>query len=184
VTDLPRSKRRLLLVYGTTDGQTRKIGDFITERLYRMNWSVTMLDAVYADDDLRLHSFDATIVAASVHVGKYQAVVVEFARRHHKALNEMHAAFVSVSLSAAGDDATDRHGLDECVAAFKRDTGWTPKMIHHSAGAFRWGKYAIFKHWALKYVAWRKAVRTDTAKDLELTDWDALAQFVDLFLKQ
>jgi|GEM_PF-5153001 prephenate dehydrogenase len=34
-------------------------------------------------------------------------------------------------------------------------------------------------HAAMKYIAWRKGQSTDTSLDHELTDWAALARFVD-----
>jgi menaquinone-dependent protoporphyrinogen oxidase len=87
------------------------------------------------------------------------------------------AAFVSVSLSAAGTDEDDVKGLAQCVSDFTRRTGWTPATVHHAAGAFRYTQYDFFKRWALKYIAWRKGAPTDTSQDCELTDWPALERF-------
>jgi menaquinone-dependent protoporphyrinogen oxidase len=176
--------RKLLLVYGTSEGQTRRIADFIADGHRAADWVVTMLEARLADAELRVHEFDAVIVAASLHLGSYQGPVVHFVRERHQALNEMHSAFVSVSLSAAGSDAHDREGLAQCASSFLHETGWQPKMIHHAAGAFHWREYGVLKRWLLRYVAWRRDVPAVTNRDREFTDWERLEEFVDLFLKR
>ncbi len=172
---------RILIVYGTTEGQTRKITQFMRDRLAGNGKDVTLIEALEAPPDLDPSAFDAVIIAASLHVGKYQAPVVEFASTHHVALNAMHSVFVSVSLAAVGHDEDDLLGLAHCVAQFQHQTGWTPKVLHHAAGAFRFTQYDFLKRWALKYIAWRKGMRTDASVDCELTDWEALGRFVDGF---
>jgi hypothetical protein len=49
------------------------------------------------------------------------------------------------------------------------ETGWSPKLIHHVAGAFRYTSYDFLKRWAMKYIAYRKGAPTDTSRDYELT---------------
>jgi menaquinone-dependent protoporphyrinogen oxidase len=118
---------------------------------------------------------------ASLHAGHYQSPVVDFVRRHHATLNLMPTAFISVSLSAASHDADDLDGLARCLAEFEHPTQWRPREVHQAAGAFRFSQYDFLKRWALKYIAYRKGQPTDTSKDYELTDWDALGVFVDDF---
>jgi menaquinone-dependent protoporphyrinogen oxidase len=168
-----------LILYGTTEGQTRKIAAFLRDRLAQAGHTVTMVDAVEAPPDLDPHRFDRVILAGSVHIGRYQAAIEDWARRHAAALLAVKAAFVSVSLAAAGTDDDDVKGLAQCVEEFTRRTGWTPSTVYHAAGAFRYTQYDFFKRWALKYIAWRKGAPTDTSQDYELTDWPALERFAD-----
>lgn len=140
-----------------------------------------MVDAAEAEPELDPRAFCAAVIAASLHAGHYQAPVVDFVRRQHVTLNAMPTAFVSVSLSAASRDADDLEGLARCVADFEHRTQWTPRDIYHAAGAFRFSQYGFLKRWALKYIAYRRGQPTDTSKDYELTDWDALGAFVDRF---
>lgn len=172
----------ILILYGTTEGQTRKIVGFMADRLESAGHAVTVIEGIDAPRDLDPRRFDAAIVAASLHLGRYQTSVEDFTERHAAALNDMRTAFVSVSLAAAGDDEDDVQGLAQCVADFHRRTGWTPSVVHHAAGAFRYTQYDFFKRWALKYIAWRKGGPTDISRDYELTDWNALGQFLDGFI--
>lgn len=173
---------KLLIVYGTTEGQTRKIVQFMRDRLSTSGHQVTLVEAIEPPANLNLRAYDGIIVSGSVHVGKYQTGIEEFVRAHAASLATMQSAFVSVSLAAAGHDDEDVHGLEKVVADFAHRTGWTPKVLHHVAGAFRYTQYDFFKRWALKYIAWRKGAPTDTSHDYELTDWDDLTQFVDGFV--
>jgi menaquinone-dependent protoporphyrinogen oxidase len=172
---------KFLVVFGTTEGQTRKIARFVADRLAANGHATTLAEAIGTGPDLDPRAFDAVLIAASLHSGEYQPAIVHFVTWRHAALNAMASAFVSVSLAAAGEDADDIEGLVKCVAALERQSGWRPGQIHHAAGAFRFTRYDFLKRWALKYIAYRKGQPTDTSKDYELTDWDRLGAFVDGF---
>jgi menaquinone-dependent protoporphyrinogen oxidase len=88
---------------------------------------------------------------------------------------------MSVSLAAAGDSEEDKRGLAECLERFLATTGVRPVVVEHVAGAFRYTEYDFLKRWAMKYIAWRKGQPTDTGRDYEYTDWDALARFAEAF---
>lgn len=180
-TDASSRATDILVLYGTTEGQTRKIARFIADGLTARGHEARLVDAGEAEADLDPRAFGAAAIAASLHTGHYQSAVVDFARRHHDALNIMPTVFVSVSLSAASRDADDLDGLARCLADFEHRTQWTPREVYHAAGAFRFSQYDFLKRWALKYIAYRRGQPTDTRKDYELTDWDALGAFVDGF---
>jgi menaquinone-dependent protoporphyrinogen oxidase len=172
---------KILVLYGTTEGQTRKIAQFVVERLTALGHATTLVEAIGNGPDLDPRSFDAILIAASVHAGQYQPGVVHFLTKYRDALNAVPSAFVSVSLSAAGQDPDDLRGLQECVATLEERTGWRPGQVHHVAGAFRFTQYDFLKRWALKYIAYRRGQPTDTGRDYELTDWADLQSFVDEF---
>lgn len=172
---------RLLIVYGTTEGHTRKIAFRLSEWAQAAGHDVTLVESTETLWPLDWRAFDAVVLAASLHGGRYQTTIVRFARAHAVHLNTMHTAFVSVSLSAASRNDDDVRGLEQCIEEFCRRTGWVPSIVHHASGAFRYTQYGFFKRWGMKYMAWRKGGPTDTSKDWELTDWDALAEFVDDF---
>lgn len=175
---------RLLLVYGTTEGQTQKVARFVVAHLAREGHQTQALNAIDSTAALDPRAFDAVIIAASLHAGRYQSAVIDFVDKHRAAIDERPNAFLSVSLAAASSDEDDVQGLKQCVTEFTRQTGWTPRHIHHVAGAFRYTSYDFLKRWAMKYIAHRKGGPTDTTRDHELTDWADLARFVDTFLQE
>lgn len=174
---------KLLLVYGTTEGQSRKIAGFVADLVSQRGHQTQLVNAIDATPAVNPRDFDAVIIAASVHAGRYQSAVVHFVKDHLATIDTRSNAFLSVSLAAAGDDQEDVEGLKKCVADFAHETGWTPHCTHHVAGAFRYTAYDFLKRWAMKYIAYRKGGPTDTSRDYELTDWDDLTRFVDSFVK-
>jgi len=171
---------KVLLLYATSEGQTRKIASRIAEQLSRLGCAATLSDATGAIPDIA--EFDAVMAATSLHAGRYQAAMVDFLRRHRAALNRIPSVLVSVSLAAASDDPEDREGLARCAEVLFRETGWKPRWIEHVAGAFRFTQYDFLKRWAMKYIAWRRGQPTDTSRDYELTDWNAVDGFVERFV--
>lgn len=172
---------RLLIVYGTTEGQTRKIADFMAERAADQDHEVEIYDATGVPWGLDVGAFAAVIVAGSLHMGRHQGAIEHFVRHHHATLNRMPGVFISVSLAAAGD-AEDRHDAQACADQFLAVTGWRPKETHLVAGAFRYTQYDFFKRWIMRRIAREKGAPTDTSHDYELTDWDDVARIVDGFL--
>jgi menaquinone-dependent protoporphyrinogen oxidase len=172
---------KILVLYGTTEGQTRKIADFVTTRLKDRGDVVAMIDATDVPGDLLPEDYDAAILAGSLHVGFYQKPLVHFAKKHAEALNKLPSAFLSVSLSAAGKDPEDLKGMVVCADLFQTETGWKPGEVHHVAGAFRFTEYDFFKRWMMKVIAWERGMKTSGVIELELTDWDALGRLVDAF---
>ena len=109
---------------------------------------------------------------------RYQPRLVDYAHAHHAVLNAERSAFISVSLSAAGQNPHDWAGLEDCLARFERETLWTPAAVHQAAGAIRNSQYDFFKRLALKHIAAQRGHRTNGSKDYDLTDYEALSRFV------
>ena len=174
---------RLLLLYGTTEGQTRKVARFVAEHLEQLGHQTLLINAMDVAASRAADTVDGVIIAASLHVGHYQSPVIHFVREHLSDISARPNAFISVSLAAASHDEDDIEGLKKCITEFSHQTGWMPQRIHHVAGAFRYTSYDFLKRWAMKYIAYRKGAPTDTSRDYELTDWDDLGRFADDFGK-
>ena len=172
---------RILLLYGTQQGQTQKIAGFVADRLTQQGHEVMTVDASAEAGLPDPRQFDAILIAASVHLGRYQRAVIDFVREHRTAISARANAFLSVSLAAAGHEPADIAGLKRCVTDFVQASGWTPRLVHHLAGAFRYSAYGFLTRCVMKYIAYRKGAPTDTHHDYELTDWDDAARFAATF---
>lgn len=166
---------RALIVFGTTEGHTRRLCEFVQQAIREAGHEVESVEAGRAAPDPA--PFDLVILAASLHVGSYQAALVDYARRHHDTLNSKPSAFLSVSLSAAGENPDDWEGLNECVARFQHQTLWTPGKVHHAAGAIRYSNYDFFKRLAMKFIAKKRGKETVTTRDYDLTNYEELKSF-------
>ena len=164
---------KIAIIYASTEGQTRKIAHHAEDFLQGEGHSVTLRHATDAGD-LRLGEFDAVILAASVHGGKYQAELVAYAKDHASALNQVASMFLSVSLGAAGDDAEEWSALRSYVDDLNSDTGWTPDQVEHVAGAFKFTEYDFFRYWAMRWMESKRDPSAPAGEDREYTDWDGL----------
>lgn len=172
---------KILIVYATTDGQTRKIARFCADRLADAGQAVELLPAADADP-VDLTRFDGAVLAGSLHAGGFQKPLRQFVADRAAALGRLPTLFLPVSLSAAGSDRDDWQGLDSCVAGFLRETGWTPGRTLHVAGAFRFTEYDFFRSWAMRRIAAEKGETVDPRADREYTDWAALGAALDGWL--
>lgn len=168
---------KILVLYGSTEGQTAKVAEFVASRLRFGGDEVTLVDAATADVDAQ--HYQAAIVAASIHVGMYQAPVVEFVRANAEWLKRTPSAFLSVSLSAVSSDAEEAKSLQTITDNFKAYTGWTNADIHHVGGAIRFSEYDFFRGWLMRAIAWEKSLKITPGEDLELTNWSALGATID-----
>ncbi len=169
---------KILIVYATTDGQTRKIARFCADHLHDAGHSIELIDASDAEGT-DLGRFDGAILSGSLHAGGFQKPLIGYARGAAVALAALPTLFLPVSLSAAGDDTRDWEGLRAAVAAFVERTGWTPGRIVHVAGAFRFTEYDFFRAWAMRRIADAKGQEVDPHADKEYTDWAALGATLD-----
>ena len=173
--------RKILIVYASTEGQTRKIARYCADRLMAIGHSVEMLRA--ADDDGgTLGQADAVILAGSVHMGHLQKELADFATAHVGELNERPTLLLQVSLAIAGGDEKELADLDRIAAEFCDKAGLRPLSIHQVAGAFRFTQYDFFKSWAMRYIAAKMDQDVDPHADREYTDWAKLADIVKDFV--
>ncbi|MGI9492007.1 MAG: flavodoxin domain-containing protein [Geminicoccaceae bacterium] len=174
----------VLIVYGTTEGQTRKIATFIADRIRGRGENVTLIDNTDLAKNITIDDVDAVIAAGSVHNGRHQAALFQFVRDRREVLQAKPSAFISVSLSMASDDKQDRLDAAACADRFFEAAEWKPTVTHLVAGAIRYSQYDFFKSWILRMIASTKGASTDTSQDHEFTDWKDLEAFADAFLAQ
>jgi len=172
----------VLVVYGTTEGQTRKIADSIANALRARGVEVEVVDSAAERATLIEPIYAAAIVCGSLHRHRYQGSLLRFVKDNRAWLAGIPAAFVSVSMTAALEDDRSRGELRGIAEAFFRKAGWTPAITQHVAGALQYSKYAYFKRLIMKLIAKQQGGNTDTSRDHEYTDWDALTRFVESFL--
>ena len=130
----------VLLVYATTHGHTAKIATRIADVLREVGLSVDMYDA-HAAPQPDLRGYDGVIVGASVHGGHHQHEIVEWVRRHARAINGLPSGFFSVCLTAADDTEESRRATREYIDVFLDDTGWIPRETVSFAGALQYREY-------------------------------------------
>ncbi len=172
---------KILIVYGTTEGQTRKIAEWAARHIRERGHEAELRDSADVASGLNLERFDAFIVAASVHHEYHQATVRDFVTAHRQALEAKPSAFISVSLSAVLEGAQPE--AKKYAETFLAATGWHPARMLLLGGALRLTEYDYFQEQIVRFIVMKgggpQAVGHD---DREFTDWSALAAFLDGFL--
>jgi menaquinone-dependent protoporphyrinogen oxidase len=169
----------VLIVYGTTEGQTRKIAEWTARRVRERGHQAKLVDSAVLDSDLDLDSYDAIIIAASVHQECHQEEITNFVIAHRETLDTKPSAFISVSLSAVLEGEPE---AQKYVDHFVSVTGWRPSRTQLLGGALRLTEYDYFQEQIVKFIVMKRSGAASTGRDREFTDWHALAGFVDGFL--
>lgn len=171
----------ILVAYASVEGQTRKIAEHAAKFIEVSGHRAEIVDLAQPGFGLPAR-FDGAILCAPVHAGHYPEPVVAFARDWKESLDAMANAFISVSLGIASEISAEREEAMEFPEHLADRTGWTPKRIHHAKGALRYTEYDFFKRWMMRRIAEREGASTDVSRDHELTDWDALDDFLSEFV--
>jgi menaquinone-dependent protoporphyrinogen oxidase len=163
---------RVLVIYGTTYGQTEKIARAVGDVLRAQGHDTDVVTPA---------SYDGVIVAASVQAGGYQKPVRRWVRTYAEGLSHKPNAFVSVCLGVLQkDEKVDAH-LRSIVEAFTSATGWRPNDVAVMAGALPYRSYDWVTRWLMKRIVSKAGGDTDTSRDYEYTDWTAVRAFADQF---
>ncbi|MET0396356.1 MAG: flavodoxin domain-containing protein [Longimicrobiaceae bacterium] len=165
---------RLLIVYGTTEGHTRKVAERIAAAVRARGHVADVLDASAHPAAAGLDEYDGVVVAASLHYRRHQPSVVRFVRENLYALQRLPTALFSVSLSAARQDPRHCAAARKCVNKFLDLTGWRADRTYLVAGALAYSRYGFLKRRVMRWISWREGGDTDTSRDYEYTDWEKL----------
>jgi menaquinone-dependent protoporphyrinogen oxidase len=173
----------ILILYGTTEGQTEKIAQQMAKVMRNQGHEVTSQHGKALPDDAWLEAFDAVIVGGSIHMGRYQPYIKKFITTHRDWLNGMPSAFFSVCMAIHSQNAKSREEAKAYVSKLLHDTGWQPKLTHTFAGAVKYTQYNFITRFIMKMITKREGGSTDTSHDHEYTDWDDVKGFSHSFLE-
>ncbi|HSJ39707.1 MAG TPA: flavodoxin domain-containing protein [Xanthobacteraceae bacterium] len=170
---------RILVLYGTSEGQTAKIARALAARLTGGGIEADVVRAGMGDPEPA--AYDGLIVAASMHARGYQKPVGKWLRSHVADLNVLPPAFLSVCLSVRSKLETSRDEARAIPRRYVDGIGWTPTKIKVVAGAMPYTRYNFIIRLIMRRNAAVEGGDTDTTRDYEYTDWQDLRAFADRF---
>ncbi len=180
--------RPILVLYATREGHTRKLAEHLAATLRARGCEVEVVDAARVREPFALGRYAAAILAASVHAGAHEGEMVSFVKRHRDALDRLPTAFLSVSLSEttaedpqASAEARAKAEADvaQMLERFYQQTSWHPRHAKPVAGALLYTRYGLLKRLVMKRISRAAGGPTDTSRDYEFTDWEALDRFAE-----
>ena len=175
MTNLPPAVQALV-TYATTHGHTGKIAGRIGEVLGVAGFEVTVHDASKGSVP-SVADFELVVAGASIHGGHHQAELVGWAREQADALARRPSAFFSVCLAVADDTEESRVAANGYLADFEEETGWAPRLSTTFAGALQYQEYDFWTRLLIRTMMKRGGHPTDTSRDYDYTDWDAVDAF-------
>jgi menaquinone-dependent protoporphyrinogen oxidase len=176
------SPTRVLIAYGSSEGQTAKIAEYLADMI-RGDGCVAYPVDLKRSGAPRIEDYDAVIVGASVHMGKHQKYVRHFVKQNLEALKRLPSAFFSVNLAAQEQNQAARKEVVGYLAEFAKETGWRPRKVAVFAGALLYTQYGLITRWIMRRIARSKgSPDLDTSRDYAYTDWEGVNRFADEFL--
>lgn len=163
--------------FATTEGHTRTIAETIAAVIREEGYESEAIDLARPQEPPEWLNVVSAVVCASLHGGKHQRQAVEFAAREARHLNARPSAFFSVSLSAASRNPAEVDAAHGLASAFARDAGWHPRRTVCVAGKLAYTQYGLFTRLMMRHIAKREGGPTDTSRDHDLTDWQAVRAF-------
>jgi menaquinone-dependent protoporphyrinogen oxidase len=172
----------ILVAYATTEGHTRKIAEFIAERLRIRGHRVDLIDCAGAAAAQVTPAYLAAILGGPVHQHAHPAALVHFAKRNRAWLAALPCAVFSVSLAAAMPDMDSRLEAQRALSDLLDETSLAPLATRCIAGALKYTQYDYFKRTIMTMISRQVGRTTDASRDHEYTDWADVEAFVDEFL--
>ena len=172
---------RILIVYGTAYGQTERIAHEIARVLRESDHEVSLLRGDRLPAGITLKEYDGVVVGASVLFGRHQNYIERFVRDHAAWLNALPSAFVSVCGAMAGQAGGAEGAARRYRERFLEATGWRPAIARSLAGGLAYTRYRPWVRWMMRLISRRTGRPTDTSRDYDFTDWQAVAQLARQF---
>ncbi len=171
----------LLIFYATIEGQTRKIAERIA-RIAEDNGNMVFLADASQPGLADPAGYDAAILCAPIHIGKYPASFVHYIQQWKGSLKSVPTALLTVSLAIASKNESERKEAENFPRQLEQATGWRADKELNAAGALKYLEYDFLRRWAMRYISGKEGGPTDTSRDYEMTDWVELEKFVEAFL--
>lgn len=166
---------RILILYSTTDGQTRKICERLQGVIEGQGYRVTLVD-LEAGSDFDLRAYDKLVIGARIRYGRHSPRVAEFVNRYREILVNKPSAFFSVNIVARKPEK-NRPETSPYVRRFLRQVSWRPTQAAVFAGKLDYRKYGFWDRTIIRFIMWMTRGPTDPTTVVEFTDWRQVEAF-------
>ncbi len=176
---------KALIIFGSWHGQTRLIAERLAAFAQTRGYDAEVADAKRAPP-IEAGDYDIVAVGAAVHGRGHHPAVARWVRHNRAALQRTPSAFFSVSLSAqAPAGSEDARELERLLDKFFARSRWRPQQVVKLVGALPYTRYGPVTRWMMKRIIGGRGGPTDTRRDFDFTDWQAVEAFAkDLFLER
>ena len=167
---------KLLMIYSSTDGQTKKICERIIESL--INKSSVNLVSINDALNLNMENYEKIIIGASIRYGRYNSLVLKFVNKNLKILQKKYCAFFSVNV-VARKESKNTPESNPYIRKFFARTEWKPNLVSVFAGKVDYPNYNFLNKFIIRFIMFITKGPIDTSMAYEFTDWDKVKLFAD-----
>jgi len=172
---------RILILHSSIDGHTKRIAQRIGAVLASEGHVATLRSADAPAAGCEMERCDGVVIGAAIRYGHYAPCLEPLVRDHREAIEARPNAFFSVCLTAGGPGARPkaaRRYVDELMGK----TGWRPGVSAIFAGALQYRHYNLFTRSVIRLIMTITGGDTDTSRNYEYTDWQAVDRFAEDFV--
>jgi menaquinone-dependent protoporphyrinogen oxidase len=166
---------KIIIIYSTTDGHTKKICTYLMQIVEKHGNQVTL---VSIDDKkiVDLSSFDKIVIGASIRYGKHSVKVYEFIKKNLQILEKKSSAFFSVNVVARKPEKNQPE-TNPYLKKFLMEISWKPKKLAVFAGKINYQKYKFWDRFMIRLIMWMTKGPTDPKANIEFTNWNQVKEF-------
>jgi menaquinone-dependent protoporphyrinogen oxidase len=163
-----------LIIYSSTDGQTKnicsRIGEFLSNDI--PSKIISLSDATKDD----IEKYDRVIIGASIRYGKHRKELFEFIEINLDELTKKDNAFFSVNVVARKPEKNTPE-TNPYMQKFLLKTRWVPQKLAVFAGKIDYPKYNFFDKQMIRFIMWVTKGPTNIKNTYEFTDWNKVDSF-------
>ncbi len=167
---------KLLFIYFTREGQTARIARTLADTLAEGH-QCELLDGSQSLPDL-LPVADHYIIGASIHYGHFPKRMYQLIEANLTLLAQHPSAFFGINLTARKADKNTPE-TSPYMRRFAQKSRWQPALQGVFAGALYYPRYNFFDRNMIRLIMKMTGGCTDTSKEIEYTDWEAVARFAE-----
>lgn len=165
---------RILLLYASVDGQTKKISNYLAKQLVKEDLEIVESEVTAFDG--QLNSYDIIVLGSSIRYGVHHKTMIDFINANRNILDNQKTAFFSVNLVARKPEK-NKADTNPYVIKFFKEITWNPQLIEVFAGKLDYKKYPFFDRIMIQFIMWMTKGPTDKNAKIEYTDWNRVKQF-------
>jgi menaquinone-dependent protoporphyrinogen oxidase len=165
---------KILIIYATTDGHTRKICERLRQVIEPQGSQVQLVQIGEALPDL--NQFDKIVIGASIRYGKHDKLIYDFIARNRQLLESKPNAFFSVNVVARKPEKS-QPDTNPYLKKFLTQIAWQPKHLAVFGGNLDYPNCRYIDRQMIRLIMWMTKGPTAPDTVVDYTDWDQVEAF-------
>ena len=163
-----------LIIYSSTDGQTKKICETIKYHL-ALNEKIKII-SLNEVNKVNLEKVEKIIIGASIRYGKHNKRVQNFVIKNKNILKSKKTAFFSVNVVARKEEKSTPE-TNPYVKKFLAKTKWKPNKVAVFGGKVDYPNYNFINRNVIRFIMMITNGPTNTENSYEFTNWEMVKKF-------